>query len=243
MKKLFTLFVALMAFGFGATAQRSADLVLLNTFTTNDTINFNTGGTRGRILTEIFINRGPSALIASDTLFLKSATQAAGTFTRLRLPAGGFPVNDTLYFTDTFFFTGAPTPNPAQWCDSLWAKDVNRAVITDPNIANNRACKNIFFRQVANVGIGTVKAGQSISLYPNPAASIVNVEFVAEANEKTILAVKDIQGKTVITKDLGKLSAGSQKSTVDISGLGNGIYIIELNAASRRTVTKFVISK
>src|SRR5690349_2768899 len=141
MKKLLTLFLTLACFGFAANAQRTADLELLNSLRTQDTISYNTGATTGRIVVTAFVNHGPSALTTADTLLWRSVGNGA-TY-RLSLPTAGMPVNDTLYMVDTIVVNQAPTQNPFTWCDSLWARS-SGVVIADPNTANNQACKTVF---------------------------------------------------------------------------------------------------
>jgi hypothetical protein len=76
-----------------------------------------------------------------------------------------------------------------------------------------------------NVGVGTVANNLgTISIYPNPAQNLVNIE----SPEEVRAIVSAIDGKVVMTKDNAK--------TLDITSLADGMYIIKLYDANGQMV-------
>jgi hypothetical protein len=79
----------------------------------------------------------------------------------------------------------------------------------------------------------------SLTVYPNPATDNINFEFSLDKTSPVTVRVADVTGRTVLTKDLGKVSQGSQKVSLDVSSLKSGVYMIELNSDGRRAISKF----
>ncbi len=61
------------------------------------------------------------------------------------------------------------------------------------------------------------------ALFPNPASSVVNINFSASLNENTILSLFNSSGRLAGSFTLKK---GSTKATIDISGFAAGIYLL-----------------
>src|SRR5690606_35570907 len=109
MKRIYLLMILFVAFAGKASAQ-ATDLELLTTIRTTDTMYWSTQGHYGKIIQYAFVNHGPVALTAADTLILRKGYLKGGVNTyAFRLPAStGFPIGDTLYPTsgpDTVRFT------------------------------------------------------------------------------------------------------------------------------------------
>lgn len=71
----------------------------------------------------------------------------------------------------------------------------------------------------------------NMTLYPNPASSQVTVEFHAAKAEEACLTIRNVTGQEVTTRDLGMMSAGSQRHTLDVGMLDAGTYFVELRVA------------
>jgi hypothetical protein len=243
MKRILTLLSVLLSLGYTASAQ-SADLAILNSFKSPlDTIRFSTNGSRGRIIQYTFINYGPTALTNTDTILLKTPTFASPL--RLSLPAAGLPANDTVYFIDTIFVTAAPATNPYTWCDSIWAKNSSNTVIPDPVLSNNKTCKTVRFLMLPGVGVNTVAGNDKgeLSVYPNPTSNQINFSYEFGSNEAATVTLRDLLGKTVLQRDLGKGISGKQSYSLDINSLQNGIYFLELSSNGVKSINRVVVQK
>ena len=73
--------------------------------------------------------------------------------------------------------------------------------------------------------------GEQISLFPNPATDIINLE--TSKTNITSVKIVDIQGRQVFSNDYNSL-----KASIDVSSLSKGIYIMEINNTAG---TQFVV--
>lgn len=80
------------------------------------------------------------------------------------------------------------------------------------------------------------------SLSPNPASKIVRIGFwkSESLNDKLLLEVKDIQGKTVISQSVFTKSM-QKEITLDVSGLKSGVYVVSLTGGNYSAVKKLVV--
>ncbi|SFZ93600.1 Por secretion system C-terminal sorting domain-containing protein [Flaviramulus basaltis] len=72
----------------------------------------------------------------------------------------------------------------------------------------------------------------SISLYPNPSTGLVNI-LVKNKQEKSQISVYDINGRTLLNKNLNNKS-------IDLSSFANGIYLIKINTNSGTVVKRIL---
>jgi hypothetical protein len=90
---------------------------------------------------------------------------------------------------------------------------------------------NNMFGSCTNVGLENI-ASNAIIFYPNPTNSSLKI---AGLNGTDVLIIKDVFGK-IITKE----TINSQ-STIDLSELQNGLYLIEL--LQNKTTTKIILNR
>ncbi len=81
-----------------------------------------------------------------------------------------------------------------------------------------------------------------LSVYPNPATNQLNLDFNTSLSEKTMIRMMDVTGRVVRT-DTYDSTKGMNQYSIDLSGLGNGIYFVELTSGSQRYSRKVTISK
>ena len=79
-----------------------------------------------------------------------------------------------------------------------------------------------------------VEESASIQAYPNPASATLQV-VLPSAEAATQLQIQDLQGKTMIRKQLDK------SQTLDISGLPAGMYLLRLQQGSELYTKKLMI--
>lgn len=84
----------------------------------------------------------------------------------------------------------------------------------------------------------------SVSLYPNPAADLLNIDVLLNSNEKVTVSIFDITGKLVSTViENSEMNAGTNTVNVSTSNLSNGLYFVSISAGSFVQTQKLVISK
>jgi hypothetical protein len=107
----------------------------------------------------------------------------------------------------------------------IWAEEGDTCE-SDPT---NTAC------EVLMLGTNEPEKMNPINIYPNPASTVLNIE----SPEKI--------GKVRIYNMLGecelKLEIGNSEGNVDVSGLGNGIYFVEVFTKDRRYSSKILITR
>ena len=85
------------------------------------------------------------------------------------------------------------------------------------------------------------KAGMTITgLYPNPAASVVNVVIATPAATKATLVISDVAGRAITQRGV-TLNEGANTATFNISNFASGTYTIKMITTSGEVSTvKFV---
>jgi hypothetical protein len=82
---------------------------------------------------------------------------------------------------------------------------------------------------------GSSKAGL-LKLYPSVSDAVLTVETITEG--ATTLSVSDLTGRVLLTKTVH--ATGFASTTLDISNLSNGLYLLTFESATTRTAHKFV---
>ena len=200
------------------------------------TVTSGTGFIGGNVMTGA--NKGTSSLIPSVNLlmYLKDAsgniveytyTDASGNYSFSNLAFGTYSIYPELINYASTPYTGitlssthasASAANFGQHSVSLTIKPIPTAV--------------------ANVNTTAAQ----LAMYPNPTSGKVNMTWQAAAAEQATVSVMDIAGREVMhgTTDL---TAGAGSSVLDLSGLGNGLYLISVKSESFNYNTKIQIEK
>ncbi len=93
-------------------------------------------------------------------------------------------------------------------------------------------------RSVANETQGTTPTEFAVTAaYPNPFRESAALRFTLPAADDVRLAVYDVLGRRVITRDLGPLGEGTHTADLDGEALAPGVYIARLTTGSREAVT------
>ncbi len=87
----------------------------------------------------------------------------------------------------------------------------------------------------SGVGIKSISANNSISIFPNPTTGLLNINAV-EVNSS--VDVYNVIGDKVYSNTLVK-----GNNVVDLSGLANGAYFVKLNSNNQITTKKVVLTK
>lgn len=92
------------------------------------------------------------------------------------------------------------------------------------------------------VNIETESAKPSIVFYPNPATDRLNTEYFAEDNREVVLQVYGILGNRVLSHSF-TTQFGLNTFELNVSGLPNGVYILESLDRDERHTERFVIQR
>ncbi|UGS23597.1 S8 family serine peptidase [Flavobacterium channae] len=78
----------------------------------------------------------------------------------------------------------------------------------------------------------------SLTVYPNPAKGIVNIDLAGAVTGDTTYELFDVQGRKVITK-----VSSNNIETLNVENLSDGIYMLSIQNGSAKTTKKVVINK
>ena len=91
---------------------------------------------------------------------------------------------------------------------------------------------------VSGIGLEENALSRSMEVYPNPAHTVLNIQFET-LNQNAIIRIVDVAGKEVIRLDEANINKYFSK-TVDISKLSNGIYMLEISDDTHSAVKRLI---
>ncbi len=89
-----------------------------------------------------------------------------------------------------------------------------------------------------DVEIREIKKSNDFNLYPNPAVSYINVDFLYMPEVETRIEIIDINGKTVYHQTIESVT-----TRIDVNALPTGMYYINSVNSQQRMVKKLIIQK
>jgi len=78
-----------------------------------------------------------------------------------------------------------------------------------------------------------------ITLFPNPTNDNIMIELNLKSSENTVVEIRDLNGKIVLTKDLGTLK-GLSKQSIGISSLAAGSYLVNIISGKETKIEKII---
>ncbi|MCF8373950.1 MAG: T9SS type A sorting domain-containing protein [Bacteroidales bacterium] len=178
----------------------------------------------------------------ADTLEVSVSTDCGQTFETVYYKGGADlataaePILNPLSIAACFF-----TPDSTEW----------RKEVIDLSAFSTNAEAIVKFTYISNMGgsiyidninftanpISIVENDpQGFEMYPNPAQNILNIEI--DKPGKTQIKLYDVSGREVLSTE-----SYGQSSQINISGLGNGFYNVEIISGNEKEVRKLLIRK
>jgi hypothetical protein len=144
---------------------------------------------------------------------------------------------------------GAVTRNFTQW--PIWGVPiVNEPTPMSANYTEEIAKLKTFIRKrltwldgrwilstgcPAPLAVNNTELQAEISLYPNPVSATLTVEYRGRSPKGIDILVRNMQGQTLMQQ-----SANTVISSIDMSGLPSGIYLVEIKGEKGRVTRKIV---
>ncbi len=256
MKRIYLLMTLALGFSTAAFAQRSVDMQMTQTYPTGGFVSVSededpdmqTDAWAGNDFSIGIKNLGPDVINGDDTAIVGLAI--FGQYVHGSLAGvNGIAVGDEVFLNYADLgFTYDPDQitnsqaNTESLCDSLYMVDVAGAVIADPVIANNHNCASVTFN-IWFLNVNDVNKANGFSMYPNPAATKLNLVSTFNNAKNANVIIRDVVGKTVFTQNLGTNLNGKQTFALDISNFVTGMYVIELNVDGNRITRQIQVQK
>ena len=122
---------------------------------------------------------------------------------------------------------------PIDTIAGLWVQpDSTTTYILEQTICGNVSYDTVTV-SVYGTGIGFyTKDGKGITLYPNPASNTLNIESITKFSQ---LVISDILGNVIIKQQIYNHAV-----SVDVSGLGKGLYFVKLVSENGFVVKRFL---
>lgn len=89
-------------------------------------------------------------------------------------------------------------------------------------------------------GMSKYNSSTELSLYPNPVEDMVHLTFSADEPTDATVRVLDIQGRAVLSEQLGTVS-GKHVTTLDVQALSPGMYHVLLQTESGTAVRQLMV--
>ncbi len=156
-----------------------------------------------------------------------------------------------LYVGGDFSITGSISANNiAAWNGNAWStlgngvdSTVNALFVYDSDLyvgGNFITADGDTVNHIARWSNDPVSAKEiknaELKIYPNPANNIITITGI---NTKTTIKIFDVLGNLVFASSLNN----SQSSTLDISQLSNGVYMLVTETSDKKACKKLVINK
>lgn len=97
--------------------------------------------------------------------------------------------------------------------------------------------------QLSTVSVDNTIGMTALNLFPNPTSGILNVEFDLTDAQTTQIDIFDVAGKRILSKSLGTMAAGYHMSTIDMSAMQPGVYVINFTTEQGTEARKLMLTK
>lgn len=194
-------------------------------------------------ITGTITNTTKNQILASDLFAfawggLGTYYPGGGSTTYYTITHGVLDSGQTATFTQKSVYFNFTTDNPAGTVCVKVKKIVSNTPVDDANAGNNESCRTLSFKVQHPAGVNELSAAESISLFPNPAKDVLNINFEKAVSGSVFIF--DITGREVA----GQKLTGTENK-IDVSAFQNGIYLYQIKADNGQLIksSKFTVSK
>lgn len=150
-------------------------------------------------------------------------------------------------------FTGVAGSLPAvMTAGQTYSYTFNAPIPTGVNLFNTKAnvllisalsgeVQNGKWKTAYPTSVKNVLENATLSLFPNPTADYINLDFSLTENTDVIINVTDLTGKVVYSNNLTN-KTGNQGLVINAKDFSNGIYLVSLKTKSGNITQKVTVS-
>ena len=81
-----------------------------------------------------------------------------------------------------------------------------------------------------------------VNIFPNPTSATLNVSFNLPQADEVSIRLYDIQGKLIVSKDIGHKGIGKHQELIDLTDIPMGTYTCSISG-QKNTITKQLIKQ
>jgi hypothetical protein len=81
------------------------------------------------------------------------------------------------------------------------------------------------------------------AIYPNPANQFATVKFQLANSANAVVTITNVMGQVVYQNNLGKVSSGITRHSLNTENFSDGIYNVTLQAGDKLFTHKFIINR
>jgi Secretion system C-terminal sorting domain len=192
-----------------------------------------------------------SGNFSTDSVELQYSTDCGSVWNKVWAKGGSRLATVPLIATNSSTFTGYAPASSADWKTNT--VNLSNAVgysdvwIRFYSITSRLGLPSDLFIDDINItqitGVEDVQNVTKVSLYPNPASSMVSLEMISSNTASTEITISNTLGQVVNTAFEGELTAGSHKLDFNIATLESGVYTMTINSGGSKSVKKFVVAR
>lgn len=188
------------------------------------------------------MNNGSADLLQGDTVWYNTPLMFEFNRKPFILPQGIASGQARTVTLETITnVDGSPSDVEKVFCVKVESSPTADGAYTDPDLTNNVDCNTIILKATPTAIDDVNKNNKTkLTLAPNPTSSHVRMTFTADRQMNASLSIKDLSGREVMVKDMGKVSQGNAELSVDVADLVPGIYMLELQGDGNRAIGKLV---
>jgi hypothetical protein len=151
--------------------------------------------------------------------------------------------NTPIPFSKTILLPSA-APNSYTCCHVEDMSDL-RVVVFVQNNVDRQVLQSAWQDVVLGTGVGEIDVeGNGIAaVYPNPVNNFATVKFQLANSSNAVVTVSNVMGQVVYKHDLGKVSSGITRHSLNTENFPDGIYNVTIQADGKVFTHKFVISR
>jgi hypothetical protein len=91
--------------------------------------------------------------------------------------------------------------------------------------------------------VSIAESTSTVVVYPNPAKNTSTIELNLADDEEVQLSVLDITGRVIGTQNFGKLQAGENRISYNVTNLADGVYFYQIIVGNKKQTMKFTVAK
>ncbi len=84
---------------------------------------------------------------------------------------------------------------------------------------------------------------ENLNVYPNPSKGVSKIDFTLEGASEVNLTVRDLNGRQMYAKDLGRMTSGDHTIDVSFETLTSGVYVVSLKMDNQVQTAKVILQK